>query len=449
MLLRLPWLPSRRRLLVALILDGVLFVVLFVAIFLQRFGLWPEPNLPLLALLAFWLIISYVIGRYYDAQELGSAAAIKQAIRTLITLSLSIGVFLVWLWITASPALAQTSRGFMLPMLLMFALSSGLLQQGFNWLLKVRFSGKEHWLVLSQAGLLTHLQEELRWSRREALLQPVDLSNAVWLDTDPVGFTGLVVESFESIPPEQVQTVLSLQTRGLTVLSPVGWCEQVLQRFPPGLINRLDLLHGHFVAPQGSIHNRLKRFGDVLVSVALLLSTALLVLTAALLIKLEDGGPIFYKQWRTGLDGEPFKLWKLRSMRVEAEHAGPQWSGRGDPRITRTGRFLRATRIDELPQLWAVFIGTMSLIGPRPERPEIEEYLERQIPHYRLRHLIKPGISGWAQVNYPYGASLADSANKLSYDLYYLRNYSFWLDLLILFKTIRLVFNAKGAIPPG
>jgi lipopolysaccharide/colanic/teichoic acid biosynthesis glycosyltransferase len=133
-------------------------------------------------------------------------------------------------------------------------------------------------------------------------------------------------------------------------------------------------------------------------------------------------------------------------MRVNAEARGAQWSGRGDPRITRIGRLLRVTRLDELPQLWAVLRGQMSLIGPRPERPEIEQELEQQIPHYRLRHLIRPGLSGWAQVNYPYGASLEDSANKLSYDLYYLRNFSFWLDLLILLKTMRLVFNARGAI---
>jgi len=184
----------------------------------------------------------------------------------------------------------------------------------------------------------------------------------------------------------------------------------------------------------------------VLVSGTLLWSTASLLLTAALLIKLEDGGPIFYSQWRSGLDGKPIKVWKLRSMRIDAEQAGVQWSRRGDPRITRIGRLLRVTRLDELPQLWSVLTGTMSLIGPRPERPKIEKDLKRHIPHYRLRHLIKPGLSGWAQVNYPYGASLADSEKKLSYDLFYLRNPSFWLDLLILFKTIRLVFNARGAL---
>jgi len=321
-----------------------------------------------------------------------------------------------------------------------------LLQQGLNLLLEGRFRGQEVWLVLGQTGFQRLLHQELGLSRLEARLQPLDLSHAVWPDPGKGGRSGVVVQSFDDLVPEQVQTLLHWQSCGLTVLSPVCWCEQVLQRFPPGLISSEDLLRGQFMKPQGSIQRRIKRFGDVLVSAALLWTTALLMLTAALLIKLEDGGPIFYGQWRSGLDGELFKVWKLRSMRVDAEQAGAQWSGRGDLRITRIGRLLRVTRIDELPQLWAVLTGSMSLIGPRPERPEIEQELEKEIPHYRLRHLIRPGLSGWAQVNYPYGANLEDTVNKLSYDLYYIRNSSFWLDLLILFKTMRLVLNARGAV---
>ena len=128
-------------------------------------------------------------------------------------------------------------------------------------------------------------------------------------------------------------------------------------------------------------------------------------------------------------------------MRVDAERHGAQWVGKGDARITPLGR------LDEFPQLWPVRCGEVSLIGPRPEHPEFEQELERLIPHYRLRHWMRQGLSGWAQVNYSYGASVEDAANKLSYDLHYLRNFSFWLDLLILFKTIRLVFNAQGAVP--
>lgn len=240
---------------------------------------------------------------------------------------------------------------------------------------------------------------------------------------------------------------MTLQKAGLKVVSVLGWSELVLQRFPPSLIDEIELLRGDFLLPSGSVPLRLKRLGDVFVSALLLLITSPLLLAAAVMIALDDAGPVFYTQIRSGLAGQPFKIWKLRSMRTDAERDGPQWVGRQDSRITRIGRLLRLTRIDELPQLVSVFRGQMSLIGPRPERPEFEQVLERQIPHYNLRHWVRPGLSGWAQVNYPYGASVEDAANKLSYDLYYLRNFSFWLDLLILVKTIRLVFNAHGAVP--
>lgn len=179
----------------------------------------------------------------------------------------------------------------------------------------------------------------------------------------------------------------------------------------------------------------------------MLVITLPLTLIAALLIWLEDRQSVFYSQERSGLGGEPFLIWKLRSMRVDAEKSGPQWVRQQDQRITRIGALLRLTRLDELPQLWAVVTGDMSLIGPRPERPHFEEELEQKISHYRLRHSIRPGLSGWAQVNYPYGASIEDAANKLSYDLYYMRNFSIWLDLLVMIKPVRLVFNAGGAVP--
>ena len=154
-----------------------------------------------------------------------------------------------------------------------------------------------------------------------------------------------------------------------------------------------------------------------------------------------------HSQRRSGLYGESYRVRKLRSMRTDAERQGARWASRGDDRITRVGHWLRRLRLDELPQLLAVLSGEMSLIGPRPERPELELDLERQIPHYRIRHWLRPGLSGWAQVCYPYGASVEDSRMKLAYDLYYLRNANLLLDLLILFKTIRLLAGARGAVP--
>ena len=198
-----------------------------------------------------------------------------------------------------------------------------------------------------------------------------------------------------------------------------------------------DLLHN----PLGL---RLKRMLDGTFALVLLLLALPIAALVAIGIKLDSRGPVIFKQERTGLDGRVFRIYKFRSMRVDAEKAGPQWTADADPRITRVGRFIRAARLDELPQLVNVLRGQMSFIGPRPERPVFNDVLERQIPYYDLRHLVRPGITGWAQVMYPYGASVDDSREKLQYDLYYIKNYSLMLDIAILLKTFRVVVLGKG-----
>jgi len=189
-----------------------------------------------------------------------------------------------------------------------------------------------------------------------------------------------------------------------------------------------------------------KRVFDVLASGALLVLTLPVIAITAVAIKLESKGPAFYRQERVGLNGEPFLVPKLRSMRADAEVAGkPVWAMKNDPRITRIGRIIRMTRIDELPQLWTVLKGRMSFVGPRPERPTFVAELEEKIPYYAERHMVKPGITGWAQINYPYGASLDDARHKLEYDLYYAKNYTPFLDIVVLLQTIRVVLFPDGA----
>jgi lipopolysaccharide/colanic/teichoic acid biosynthesis glycosyltransferase len=165
----------------------------------------------------------------------------------------------------------------------------------------------------------------------------------------------------------------------------------------------------------------------------------------AMLVRLESPGPIFYRQTRVGRMGLPFTLWKIRSMQLGAEENGVQWAMRDDPRITRTGRWLRRWRIDELPQLLNVIKGEMSLVGPRPERPAFVSDLRGTIPYYDLRHTVRPGITGWAQIMFGYGASLEDAHIKLQYDLYYIKNLSLTLDCRILLRTIRVVLLGAGA----
>jgi lipopolysaccharide/colanic/teichoic acid biosynthesis glycosyltransferase len=166
----------------------------------------------------------------------------------------------------------------------------------------------------------------------------------------------------------------------------------------------------------------------------------------ALAIKLEGPGPVLYRQERAGYHGRPFTLLKFRSMRLDAESGGaPQWAAKIDPRVTRVGGIIRKYRIDELPQLWNVFNGQMSFVGPRPERPFFVVQLTRDIPFYDERHAVKPGITGWAQVNCAYGASLDDAKMKLAYDLYYVKNRTLFLDIVILIQTVRVILFREGA----
>jgi sugar transferase (PEP-CTERM system associated) len=193
------------------------------------------------------------------------------------------------------------------------------------------------------------------------------------------------------------------------------------------------------------LYKRLRRMLDILVSLTgFLLALPIMVLTA-IAIKLDSRGPVFYSQERVGKHNRVFKIMKFRSMRTDAEQAGPVWAGQSDPRVTRVGRIIRLLRVDELPQFVNIIRGEMSFIGPRPERPVFVEQLERDIPYYSQRHLVKPGLTGWAQIRYPYGASVEDAIEKLQYDLYYIKNQSPFLDAVILFETIRIVVFGRGA----
>ena len=175
-----------------------------------------------------------------------------------------------------------------------------------------------------------------------------------------------------------------------------------------------------------------------------LLSLPIAIVTA-LLIKLESRGPVFYKQERVGKNGRTFTLIKFRSMKVDAEADGPVWASKGDDRTTRIGRIIRKVRVDEIPQFWNILRGEMSFVGPRPERPHFVAQLAKEIPFYEQRHLIAPGLTGWAQIKYPYGASIEDARQKLQYDLFYIKNYSLVFDALILFETIKIILFGRGA----
>lgn len=255
----------------------------------------------------------------------------------------------------------------------------------------------------------------------------------------------LAGEAADAVPARQL---LRAQARGLRLYTESEFWERQLRRIDvsgPATDGGADEAPAEETHTAGWLEGALHRLFDIALSLAMLIFTLPLMLLAALVIKLDSPGPVLYRQERVGFAGRTFTLLKFRSMRVDAEARGPVWAAQRDPRVTRVGSFLRLTRIDELPQLLNILRGEMSFIGPRPERPHFVAQLEQVLPSYAERTRVKPGLTGWAQVNYPYGASVEDARAKLSYDLYYVKHRSLALDLLILLATVRVVLFQRGA----
>ncbi|OAN53612.1 MULTISPECIES: TIGR03013 family XrtA/PEP-CTERM system glycosyltransferase [unclassified Sphingobium] len=240
--------------------------------------------------------------------------------------------------------------------------------------------------------------------------------------------------------------LLRIKTTGVHVNDLSSFLERETGRVDLASVNPSWLIFSDGFSAGRRISSIAKRLFDIVASSLLLLLTGPVILLAALLVKLDSKGPAFYRQQRVGLYGQEFWIVKLRTMRQDAEVAGQAvWAEKDDPRITRLGYWLRKLRIDELPQTWTVLKGEMSFVGPRPERRQFVEDLEQHLRYYAERHMVKPGITGWAQINYPYGASIEDARHKLEYDLYYAKNYTPFLDLLILLQTVRVVLWPDGA----
>jgi exopolysaccharide biosynthesis polyprenyl glycosylphosphotransferase len=258
-------------------------------------------------------------------------------------------------------------------------------------------------------------------------------------------WSGVIVGNPTQLSEHQIKRLVDMRLQGGQIFSPQEFYESFAYKIPAALLHdSWFALASGFSLFQRRLSWKLRRLIDIAAASLALIVVSPLMAVVALAVKIESPGSVFYKQVRTGLHGKPFNVIKFRSMFQDAECQGAQWAKLKDPRITRVGYLLRLMRIDELPQLWNVLRGEMSLIGPRPERPEFDRKLAAEIPYYNIRYLVKPGITGWAQVMYPYGASVEDSYEKLSYDLYYIKNFSFWLDIAIALKTLRVVFLGKG-----
>ncbi len=439
---------ARIKLIIYLSLDIVSYLII---LFLFKKNLNNlDFNLYFLNYLILWLLTSYLLGRYeknghlyYKKINFSLTKHITQiTLSTLITLVLNIpneGPFTDILII---------NNYLLIKVILIFSITTFLLDTiSNNYLFKKDNQKNFHWYFLGNKEKINKLRKDLsefnnaimidkiEQNELDKILKKKDFKKRKFIFSDDV-----------KTSKETINKLIYLRRKGNFILSDFEWYEEVLKRIDPDLVKNEDIISKRISTSQ-NIQKRFKRFSDIIISLLLLFITFPLLIISGILIKLEDSGPIIYKQIRTGLFGKEFYIYKLRSMYQNAEKGIPQWSKKGDKRITKIGHFLRKSRIDELPQLINVLNGEMSLIGPRPERPIFEESLEKNIPCYKVRHYAKPGISGWAQVNYPYGASIEDAKNKLSYDLYYMKNYSVWLDILIIFKTIKLVILLRGSTP--
>jgi exopolysaccharide biosynthesis polyprenyl glycosylphosphotransferase len=374
----------------------------------------------------------------------------------LLAIVISASLYLANAW-KLSPL---TWRSVFLPALFLFTIWAVVSRQLVVTKLKAH-ARKTSWLLIGTGKLAEQFRDDfsslnpygklsiLDGYREPLLYKSGNTGNAAivenWIETLADGYSGIIIHPEVNLLDGQMRQLMQLRLKGTAICQLPDFYEAWWQRIPPATLQDIWFTFGSgFDLVTGRFSVRVKRVVDIFAASLMLLMLSPVMLLAAIAVKLDSPGPIFYSQMRNGCNRKPFWVYKFRSMYQDAEKRGAQWAQEGDPRITRVGYFLRMTRIDELPQIWNVLIGEMSLIGPRPERPQFDEHLAEVIPYYNLRYLVKPGITGWAQVMYPYGASVEDSYAKVSYDFYYIKNYSIWLDLAIVFKTMRVVLLGKG-----
>jgi len=419
----------------------LLYLSLFITIFLgfgdQLKWKWVYPHLvPFSILYFFWLIIFYIFG-LYDLRIIRRSVFHTKAVGAILT---GLGVGIVFFYLITSFGITPRSN------LALNVLIFGVFFLAWRKIFYSSFSSHllNRTAVIGESPQTRELTKEIinrpylgyklisldanrellpqiKEKRIDTLIIPNDLASNSWLAKN----------LYQSLPAR---------------VNFMDWAiayETICEKIPISFVTQTWFLK-NLREGEKKFYDGTKRGIDVILTGILLIITAPLLLLIGLAIKLEDRGPVFYSQERIGKDGKPFFLFKFRSMRIGAESkTGPVWAKKEDPRATRTGKWLRRIHLDELPQMINVLKGEISLVGPRPERPEFVQDLENKIPHYHIRHLIKPGFTGWAQLKFRYGRSVMDSQEKFQYDLYYLKNRGLFLDLGILLKTFQLFFKKE------
>lgn len=397
-----------------------------------------ENNLNLLFSLIFVVSINYLIGKYdfFDIQNIG------KMIIYFLKKNLIISLYIFFILIFLKNLLITHS---LLYLILIYFLSS-FLSQVILLLISYRFRYSELRLNIYGTEMETNSIKNQILSFNYPIRNKKLVFTRIYDDVSKINFIDhLLVKDKKLICDDKFFNLCRL--KGVKLYNCEEWIRENFKRIQLIKSDEIDFITKSCMSKKEFFNSSIKRFGDILLSSLLILFSIPLLLITCIFIWIDDGLPIFYCQERSGLNGKKIRIFKLRSMIKDAEKTGAKWAISADARVTKVGFFLRKFRIDELPQLISVFKGDMSLIGPRPERPLFDKEIINHIPNYKLRLLSKPGLSGWAQVNYPYGASIEDAKNKFSYDAYYIFNSSLKLDLLILVKTIKLILKGNGSDP--
>ena len=450
MKLSIPWIITKRRFIIAIAIDILINIYFYNRLYIEKFYSFPNQIVSS-SVAIFWVITSYIFGRYVISRTINFTDIIRTFISSQIIFILS---NFIYLFINLSKQIymlffnnayniiliEKNQTLFFIKVTFIISITSWVFEYVYSIVTYKIYQNKKCWLFCGNQDEFINFKKEVIINKKNFQFKIIG-SNYYKKKIDLDNVEGVIIQNNDN---NNLDQIYFFKSKGISVVNTLRWCELMLHRIPPYLIVNKYQVVEKFNLSDDSYKIRIKRLGDIFISFLLIFFTLPISFLVGLLIYLEDKGPIFYSQIRTGYKGKKIRIYKFRSMVKDAEKFGPQWSSKKDKRITKVGEIIRATRIDELPQLLSVVFGQMSLIGPRPERPELEEILLKTIPYYNYRNILKPGISGWAQVNYQYGSSIEDTINKLSYDIYYLNHISFLLDIYILFKTIKIVFTAKG-----
>ncbi|MBI5913433.1 sugar transferase [Candidatus Azambacteria bacterium] len=430
---------------------SMLYLALYLAL-MARYGeaftqeIWDDHFFPFTISFVMWVAIFYVAGLYERRTATNNYAFYSSVVTTVAT-ALVATVVLFYL----IPAFGITPKTNLIAMGMIFFVLFLAWRHGYNILIRsphllhpTMFIGSNK----EMHGVIEHVRAHPQLGYHAAMVvkHPHDAQELIDLIQEYDIDTLVYAEGEkESGTAENVSKILyALLPLGITIVDLPTFYARVTNKIPVSIIGEVWFFENLIESEKGFFEIEKRAFDAACAFLGSIITLPFLPLIA-LLIRIDSAGPVFYTQLRTGKNGMPFRLVKFRTMVENAEQSGVQWTQAKDARITKIGRLLRKTRIDELPQFWNVLKGDMSFVGPRPERPEFVAKLEREIPHYQMRHLVKPGLTGWAQIHQPLGgASVSDSIEKLQYDLYYIKNRTFIIDIDILAKTVLVILRREG-----